>query len=449
MVDTPDDFGKLGQTPTHPTLLDWLATDFMHSGWNLKELHRKILRSTVYRQSSAIHQREQTIDSSNFYYWRKTILRPEAEVLRDRMLAASGELNLKQFGPPVEVKADDAGQIIEDGNPNRRSIYLQSRRSQPIALLAAFDAPVMQVNCAKRPSSTVATQSLMMLNNAFVLERAKKLAERAMKETPHFPLPNIDWNPNPFPPPDKIVWSYGYGKINEDTQTVSSFTPYTHWHNSTIWGGKNRPDSKIGYSQLSASGGHTGSSRYSPIRRWQAPQSGKVSVTGELDHPSPIGDGVRARIISSNELRGKWIVHQSKLKTLCGEFKVEKGDFIDLAVDSQGNVNNDTFTWTVTVSLTDKEGLTQTWNSNAEFVGPQSDPNQKLFHLPRNLGRAWEIVYGRPPSTDELKLSIAFIVDQIETIKSQNISVPSEASLSAMTNFCQTLLNSNEFLYID
>lgn len=449
LVDTPDDFGKLGQTPTHPKLLDWLATDFMNSDWNLKELHKKILLSTVYRQSSTIDPREQTIDSSNFYYWRKPLVRLDAEVLRDRMLAASGELNLKQFGPPIGVKADDAGQIIEDGKPNRRSIYLQSRRSQPIALLAAFDAPVMQVNCAKRPSSTVATQSLMLLNNEFVLERAKKLAARAMKETPHLPLPAIDQNLNPFPPPNKIVWSNGYGKVDEATQTISSFTPYPHWDGSRWKGGEKSPDSRIGYSQLTASGGHTGSSRYSPIRRWEAPQSGKVTITGELDHPSPRGDGVRARIISSNELKGQWTVHQSNLKTLCGEFNVETGDVIDLVVDCQGNVHNDSFTWIVTVSLTDKEGTTQTWNSNAEFAGPQSDPNQKLIHLPQNLGRAWEIVYGRPPSPDELKLSIDFMIDQIKTIKSQNISGPSDASLTAMTNFCQTLLNSNEFLYID
>ncbi len=181
-VSTPDEFGKLGSPPTHPDLLDWLADEFMAQGWSLKHLHRLIMKSTVYRQASLRSAEAELVDGGNGLYAHFPVQRLEAEVIRDAVLAVSGRLDSRQYGPPVEIVADDAGQIVVQGDHQRRSIYLQVRRTQPVAILKSFDAPVMEVNCAARQSSTVATQSLMLMNSNFVLEFSKAFAERINHE---------------------------------------------------------------------------------------------------------------------------------------------------------------------------------------------------------------------------------------------------------------------------
>jgi hypothetical protein len=199
LVATPSDFGTMGERPSHPELLDWLANDFVEHGWRLKRLHRLIMTSTAYRQSSVRNARGDERDPENRLYWRKPVHRLDAEAIRDTMLAASGSLNKKMFGPPVPVRPDVHGQIIVgvdktegdnkmpvevalNGEEYRRSVYIQVRRSRPLAMLHAFDAPVMEVNCEQRQSSTVATQSLMLMNSAFLLDQAMRFATRLEKE---------------------------------------------------------------------------------------------------------------------------------------------------------------------------------------------------------------------------------------------------------------------------
>ncbi len=181
IVETPADFGALGSRPTHPELLDWLADRFISDGWSLKRLHKTIMLSTAYRQSSRATEAALAGDPDNQYYTRKGLIRLDAETIRDRMLAAAGQLDLTPFGPAIPVKEDDTGQVIVEGQ-KRRSVYIQARRSQPVAMLQAFDAPVMEINCERRPASTVATQSLMLLNGDFTLTQATRLAERAERE---------------------------------------------------------------------------------------------------------------------------------------------------------------------------------------------------------------------------------------------------------------------------
>ena len=193
LVSTPSDFGGQGMRPSHPELLDWLASEFMNNGWSLKHLHKLIMTSTVYRQSARTDPAKETIDRENRLYWRKPIRRLEAEILRDRMLATSGVLNKKMFGPPVAITKDDGGQIIvaptktPDGPASeqpeyRRSIYVQVRRSMPVLMLRQFDMPVMEVNCEKRSSSTISTQSLTLMNGDFVLDQAERFATKLVRE---------------------------------------------------------------------------------------------------------------------------------------------------------------------------------------------------------------------------------------------------------------------------
>ncbi|MCP4194144.1 MAG: DUF1553 domain-containing protein [Planctomycetaceae bacterium] len=205
-VSTPDEFGKLGSLPTHPQLLDWLADEFMSKGWSLKHLHRLILSSTVYRQRSVASNLARKIDSSNQWYSHFPVHRLEAEVIRDSMLFVSGRLDPTALGPAVKVVSDDTGQIISKGSRQRRSVYLQVRRTQPVALLKSFDAPVMEVNCGKRESSTVATQSLMLMNSDFVLMFSKAFAERLK--------PVLAQNPNNQNPNNALThgWRLAYGR---------------------------------------------------------------------------------------------------------------------------------------------------------------------------------------------------------------------------------------------
>lgn len=200
LVNSQGDFGQLGERPSHPELLDWLADEFMASGWKLKSLHRLLMTSTVYRQSGD-NEAAQKADPDNRWYGRMKPRRLDAETLRDSILSVSGSLNPEAFGPAVPVARDGSGRVVTGqqkvdgrGDPtvvdpigeraNRRSIYVESRRSIPLTVLDVFDAPVMSPNCESRGSSTVAPQALMMLNDTFVLTQAQRFAERLFREYP-------------------------------------------------------------------------------------------------------------------------------------------------------------------------------------------------------------------------------------------------------------------------
>ena len=232
LVATPADFGRLGTPPTHPDLLDWLADELIAQDWSMKSLHRQIMLSTAYRQSSRRDPERNAIDPENHYYSRKDIIRLDAETLTDRMLAASGQLDLTLFGPPVPVKEDETGQVVVDGEQRRRSLYLMQRRSQPVAMLQAFDAPVMQTNCEVRPSSTVATQSLMLMNGDFVLQRAAQLATRSSTADPASLPEGLSIDAAPLTAEVTPLWQFGYGSFDAETQRTGTFTHLPHWTGS-------------------------------------------------------------------------------------------------------------------------------------------------------------------------------------------------------------------------
>jgi hypothetical protein len=186
IVATPDDFGATGSRPTHPELLDWLAVDFVESGWDIKRMHRQIMMSAVYRQSSLEDAGKMAEDPGNKLLWRKAPLRLDAEVLRDSMLAVSGLLNKTMFGEFDPIKQGADGQWFPDetqGPRNRRSLYLAQSRTRPIGFLDAFDMPRMISDSeAKRFRSTRPTQALLLLNNPFVRTASAALAGRVLEE---------------------------------------------------------------------------------------------------------------------------------------------------------------------------------------------------------------------------------------------------------------------------
>ncbi|MFO0904317.1 MAG: PSD1 and planctomycete cytochrome C domain-containing protein [Pirellulales bacterium] len=167
IVATPNDFGMQGQRPSHPELLDYLATELLRNGWRLKPIHRLILLSAAYRQSSQVDEADLAADPENVWLWRYRPQRMEAEIIRDNMLATSGELDETMFGP---------GSLEE--SHKRRSIYFTIKRSRLIASMQIFDAPEPLVSVGGRPSTTIAPQAMHFLNSPQVRGYAQGFAKR-------------------------------------------------------------------------------------------------------------------------------------------------------------------------------------------------------------------------------------------------------------------------------
>jgi hypothetical protein len=169
LVATASDFGRLGEKPTHPELLDWLAQRFVAGGWKFKPLHRQILLSATYRQTARRQPPEvaQKTDPTNKYLWRFSPRRLDAEQIRDAMLAVSGELDLTAGGPAA------------DANSSRRTIYTRKKRNTQDELLRSLDAPAGFFSTPERQSTTTPTQALLLVNGDWTLARARKLADRA------------------------------------------------------------------------------------------------------------------------------------------------------------------------------------------------------------------------------------------------------------------------------
>ncbi len=227
LVATPTDFGKLGAKPTHPELLDWLALEFINSGWSVKHLHRLILNSTTWQQAAHRSQDLAATDPENLLYGAANLRRIDAETVRDSILFVAGVLNEDVYGEPVPVMADKVGRWvlgIENlnagrpgkviplrGEEHRRSVYVQSRRSRPLSVMEAFDLPQMSPNCEVRRASTATPQSLMLLNSEFALNYSKVLAERIQKEHPDNLESQI-----------QAAWNLSYGRNAESSEVVEA-----------------------------------------------------------------------------------------------------------------------------------------------------------------------------------------------------------------------------------
>jgi hypothetical protein len=194
IVATPGDFGLNGERPSHPELLDWLASEFVRQRWSLKAMQRLIVTSAAYRQTSTRTDELDRIDPDNRLLGRMSLRRLEAEAVRDSLLAVSGTLTKEIGGPSVPITEDGEGKAVfgtrktSEGlfagvagigrDEFRRSIYIQSRRALPLIMLETFDLPAMTPNCEIRRSSTVATQSLMFLNDETIWRLAEAMAQR-------------------------------------------------------------------------------------------------------------------------------------------------------------------------------------------------------------------------------------------------------------------------------
>jgi mono/diheme cytochrome c family protein len=189
LVRSPDDFGIMGQTPTHPELLDYLAAEFVKQGWSIKAMHRLMLLSATYQMSSRPEPRAQAADPMNKLWHHVPVRRMEAESIRDSMLAVSGRLDRKMFGPSVAPHLtpfmDGRGRPGTSGpldGAGRRSIYLGVRRNFLNPMFLAFDFPLPFSTMGNRSISHVPAQALSMMNNPFVVQQAELWAKKTLQE---------------------------------------------------------------------------------------------------------------------------------------------------------------------------------------------------------------------------------------------------------------------------
>ncbi|MFT5470037.1 MAG: hypothetical protein ACI8UO_005161 [Verrucomicrobiales bacterium] len=389
LVTTPSDFGVRADPPSHPQLLDWLSARFVAEGWSLKKLHRWILLSSTFKQSSKVtHEHALEIDPRNRLLWRMNPRRLSWEQFRDSMLAAADDLDLKSGGKPVGLFAAPYSK--------RRTIYgLVDRQFLPI-LLRTFDFANPDLHIPKRAETTVPQQALFFMNHPMVLDRARALASH-VSETSDSPEEKVrllfqrTWQRDPTSdeiaealalvktigqtetddsPPSAADWKFGYGSFDEKTERVAGFQELP-FHNGEAWqGGEKWPDAKLGWIQLTAEGGHPGNDReHAAIRRWTAPSAMTIAINSKLIHEPTAGDGIRAFVVSSRV--GKLAtaeIHQATMELNVVLLEVEKDESIDFVVDIGKVLNSDQFLWSAAIEQapTGKQALT--WNSKSDFT---------------------------------------------------------------------------------
>ncbi len=206
LVRTPNNFGVLGEPPTHPELLDWLAATFVESGWSIKSLHRIVMTSATYRSSSAFDRASFDIDGDNRLLWRLNPRRMEVETWRDSLLAVTGELDTAIGGPSIDNIVDS----------NRRTLYAKVSRNDPQRsdeFLRLFDFPIPRASSAKRTTNVIPQQFLFMMNSRFMLDRARALADRLQKTE----------NGQPGPVERAYFLLYGRLPTERELQTANSY----------------------------------------------------------------------------------------------------------------------------------------------------------------------------------------------------------------------------------
>ena len=386
IVRTPSDFGTRGEAPTHPELLDYLARRFMDDGWSLKKLHKLMMMSATYQQSSGFNAKSFAADPENMLLWRMNRRRLELEDLRDTLMAASGQLDTKIGGPSVDLWATPY--------TPRRAVYGQIERQNLPGIFKTFDFATPDASSPQRFRTVVPQQALFMMNNELVIQQARQLMERpeiknakddaarmrVLYQILFARAPQADEitlgqkylqsvTTLKAPQPEEQKWLYGYGAYDEATKRVSSFNKLTFFKESAYRGGDALPDPKIGWVILNAGGGHPGGRPdLSTIRRWVAPQDGTISISGKASHDIEAGDGVEMRIVSSRDgLLGSWTVQKTKTDTKVEKATVKKGDTIDFVVSCRTNENSDSYGWQVIIGL--EKG--PTFDSQGQFNAPE------------------------------------------------------------------------------
>jgi len=399
IVQTASDFGSRGTPPTNPALLDHLASTFMQDGWSLKKLHRRILLSAVYQQSSLPRPEGLKVDPENNLLWRMNPQRLEFEPMRDSMMQVTGSLDLTMGGRGVDIQQTQL--------PGRRTVYSFIDRQDLPGLFRIFDFASPDVSTPQRPLTTIPQQALFEMNGTFAIELSKRLAKsteettsdpqeriREMYKRLYARIPTdeelqlaqtfID-QPLTSTPEETLAgpWKYGYGEYDDESKQVTEFHEFPHFNGDRWSGSEKLPDDRIGWVHLSAAGGHPGQDKgRMAIRRWVSPIEGEVEVIGKLAHKTDAGDGVRGRLVATGtgEVQA-WQARNGETETKVERLSLKKGETLDFIVDCLGDQNHDSFEWSPIIRLVSNAGDTTSgmhvWNARNDFAGP---PPPELTH---------------------------------------------------------------------
>ncbi len=404
LVRTPSDFGTRGAPPTHPELLDYLARYFVEHGWSIKSMHRLMMISRAYQQSSADNAVGRRADPENTTLWRMNRRRLDFEELRDSLLAAGGKLDRAMGGLPLSATAWPF--------THRRTVYSFIDRVRLPNDFRNFDFASPDGHTAERYLTTVPQQALFMMNSPFAMEQAAALINRgeiASEKNPRLRiqklyrlvygrapkaeeialgleyLRNNDFNSSRSTAVDldrrRSAWVYGQGEYDEKAKQLKNFTELKyfiegHWRVSPMVG-----DPRFVSAKLTGQGGAPGRSKETmAIRRWVAPFDGQIAITGLLEHDFENAcaacDGVQAWIVSSRRGQsGQWAAHLTRAETTIEKVEVKSGDTIDFIVDSRKNRDGDDFTWAVKIRRIDAgPDERDEWNSIVDFRKPGDQP---------------------------------------------------------------------------
>jgi len=420
LVSTPSDFGLRGEAPTHPELLDWLAGNFIAGvggqgsgareessspyamGWSVKKLHRLMLLSNTYQQSSEGAAATVQADPENRLVGRFNRQRLDFEELRDAMLAVSGELDPAVYGRSVNV--------VENLKTGRRTVYAFIDRQDLPTLLRTFDYPDANAHAGQRFTTIVPQQSLFLMNNAFVHDRARGLLARPGVGTQKTgeekirQLYRVMFGRSPAPAEvslglafvkkvegdsaapvtETAAWQYGYGEYDPATRKLKVFNPLAHFTGQSWQGGPNVPDPKTGWVMLNPMGGHPGNDlKHSAIRRWVASRDMTIRIRGTVEHRNAEGDGVQALIVSSRAgTLGSWVAQNKSAEAALERVEVKRGDTIDFITECRTSPNFDSFVWSPSVEVVQEGGtgggLQSTWSASADFAGPVKEQAKAL-----------------------------------------------------------------------
>ncbi len=390
LVRTPDDFGERGEPPTHPELLDYLASRFMASGWSIKQMHRLIMLSSTYQQGSDGDPKYAVVDPENKWLWHMNRRRLDFEALRDSILAVGGDLDLQMGGKPVRLDTEPYSM--------RRTVYgFVDRRNVP-NMYQAFDFASPDLTTGRRESSVVAQQALFMMNSPLVVEQARNVVRnlnfrpQTASETRVKMLYELVYQREPTDREMRLAldylradaaaewttnasesWSYGYGEFNPTAGRIKYFAPMGQFANKTWLPGNKQPNPRLKGLNLTADGG-TPAKEVAVIRRWTSPRDGYIQIEGTLSHGAKNGDGVEGRIVSirAGQL-GDWVAFNCQAETKLAWFHVAKGEVIDFVTDGRADGANDGFKWTADIKMAraadTPKGAIVEWDAQKDFSG--------------------------------------------------------------------------------
>lgn len=384
LVRTTSDFGLRCEPPSHPELLDWLATHLVDSDWSLKAVHRSILLSAAWQQSSRDSPPKRSMDSENRLLWRMNRGRLELEPMRDAILASAGDFDLTVGGKSIDITTTPT--------PRRRSVYGFIDRQNLPAFFRTFDFAVPDTHSPGRFRTSVPQQTLYLRNSPYLVNESRRIAAALPEETVSSKIRSLFRRVLSRDPADdemamatrfvqapvdsgltSSAWSYGFGRFDSKVDRLESFTHLPRFEKEAWQGGGKLPDPRLGWVNLRDKSGHPGDPDHAAIRRWTAPEAVTVRVRGDLRHPSEHGNGVDGIIVrQSTHTLGRWTAQKGNVRTNVKAIPIAAGETIDFIVDCRGDVAFDSFEWTI--EIVDAGNPAKSWNSVSQFHGPLPAP---------------------------------------------------------------------------